>query len=233
MSILARLDLKGEQQTAAERLDVHLAVTAGAGAGKTRALVGRYLHWVETGAPVRSLIAITFTEKAAREMRSRIRHEIENWLAAARNDAAEPATADAAAPWQAAYIELDSAPIGTIHGLCADLLRLYPAEAGVDPRFGVIEEGRAAMLRAQAIEVALAWAATDVSAAALFADFKENELRHMLATLVNQRLEAAPALQRTDPLADWEAALRQWLARVFDRPEWPVALDTLAEVGSP
>lgn len=258
MSILSRLHLKGEQQTAAERLDVHLAVTAGAGAGKTRALVGRYLHWVEDGASVRSLIAITFTEKAAREMRARIRHEIEDWLAADRQEPAAPGAQEPAAPesqepampgsqdpaesagvsgtadpWQAAYIELDSAPIGTIHGLCADLLRLYPAEAEVDPRFGVIEEGRAAMLRAQAIEAALAWAATDTGAAALFADFKENELRHILATLVNQRLEAAPALRRTNPLADWEAALRQWLARVFDRPEWQDALDTLAELGSP
>ena len=221
MSILSRLDLKGAQQTAAELLDTHLAVTAGAGAGKTRALVGRYLHWVEKGLPVRSLIAITFTEKAAREMRSRIRREIEDWLA-------ETGANGPADPWQSAYIELDSAPIGTIHALCADLLRLYPAEAGVDPRFAVIEADRATLFQAQAIEAALAWAATDATAARLFAAFKEDELRRVLATLVNQRLDAAPALHRPHPLAGWEAALRQRLANGLDRPEWSEALAALA-----
>ena len=79
-SILSLFDLKGTQLEAATRLGTHLAVTAGAGSGKTRALVARYLNFVEQGAPLRSLIAITFTEKAAREMRSRIRREIENWI---------------------------------------------------------------------------------------------------------------------------------------------------------
>ena len=222
MSIVSRLDLKGAQQTAAELLDTHLAVTAGAGAGKTRVLVGRYLHWIEKGLPVRSLIAITFTEKAAREMRSRIRREIEELLA-------ESGANVLAGPWQSAYIELDSAPIGTIHALCADLLRLYPAEAGVDPRFAVIEEDRAAMLRAQAIEAGLAWAATETEATRLFAAFKEDELRRALATLLNQRLDAAPALRRPDPLVGWEAALRQRLSKALDRPEWSNALQALAE----
>jgi len=226
MSLSARLDLKGAQQMAAERLDTHLAVTAGAGAGKTRALVGRYLHWVETGAPVRALIAITFTEKAAREMRSRIRREIEAWLA-------ESGAVGPADPWQTAYIELDSAPIGTIHALCANLLRLYPAEAGVDPRFTVIEEDRAAMLRAQAIEAALAWAATDAGADPLFAAFQEGALRRLLATLMNQRLDAAPALLWPGPLARWEAALQQRLARLLDRPAWSEALAALAGYSSP
>jgi len=225
MTLLTDLDLKGAQQAAAEQLDTHLAVTAGAGAGKTRTLVARYLHWVEAGTPVRALIAITFTEKAAREMRARIRTEIEKRLVAG---------GAAAGLWQTAYIELDSAPIGTIHGLCADLLRLYPAEARVDPRFGVIEDGRGAMLRAQAIEAALAWAVSgaDAGAAALFADFKEAELRHMLRLLVSQRLEAVPALRRPNPLADWEAALRQWLEAALSRPAWLSALDTLTGLAS-
>ncbi len=222
MSIVSSLNLAGAQQTAADLLDQHLAVTAGAGAGKTRTLVGRYLHFVEQGLPVRSLIAITFTEKAAREMRSRIRREIEAWLA-------EPASQPLAGLWQSAYIELDSAPIGTIHALCADLLRLYPAEAGVDPRFAVIDENRAAMLRAQAIEVTLAWAATEVNATALFAAFKENELRGALVTLINQRLDAAPALRRLDPLTLWETALQQQLAKALDRPQWLAALANLTE----
>src|SRR5512135_123277 len=130
MSILSLFDLKGAQADAAQRLDRHLAVTAGAGSGKTRALVARYLNFVETGVPLRSLVAITFTEKAAREMRSRIRQEIERWLAVS---AVTPLPAEGALAvadlWQQAFIELDAARIGTIHALCADLLRLYPAEA--------------------------------------------------------------------------------------------------------
>jgi ATP-dependent helicase/nuclease subunit A len=241
MSILSLFDLKGTQQDAAERLDTHLAVTAGAGSGKTRALVGRYLHFVETGAPLRSLIAITFTEKAAREMRSRIRREIENWLADPTPALPRPQTAqtgegDSPLPsgsfpagegpgvradlWQTAFIELDSARIGTIHSLCADLLRLYPAEAGVDPRFAVLEEGRAAMLQAEAIETALAWAATDAEAAHLFAAFKESELRRILNALLLQRLDAAPALPQPDSLTRWEAELRRWLDERLRAPAW-------------
>ncbi len=231
MSILSLFDLKGAQQAAAERLDTHLAVTAGAGSGKTRTLVGRYLHFVEQGVPLRSLIAITFTEKAAREMRSRIRQEIEEWIVKRGWGVGEQESGGEDL-WQTAFIELDAARIGTIHSLCADLLRLHPAEAGVDPRFTVLEEGRATMLQAGAIGTALAWAATDAEVARLFAVFKENELRRILNALLLQRLDASPALPRPDSLARWEAGLRRWLDERLRAPAWTESTAALSEYHS-
>ncbi len=220
-ALLTHFNLRGAQQAAAARLDQHLAVMAGAGSGKTRALVARYLHFVARGVPVRALVAITFTEKAAREMRSRVHGEVERWLA-------QPPAPEVAARLRTALAELDAARIGTIHALCADLLRVHPAEAGVDPLFAVLEEGVAATLQARAIEAALAWAAADVEAARLFAVFKENDLRHSLQALINRRLSAVPALERLDPLAGWDAAFAEWLAPALTAPAVTDALAVLA-----
>ena len=57
-----------------------IVVTAGAGTGKTRTLVARYLSLLVEGMPLRSIVAITFTKKAAREMRNRIREEVRRFL---------------------------------------------------------------------------------------------------------------------------------------------------------
>ena len=72
-SILTHFQLTDEQRAAATTREAAISVTAGAGSGKTRALVGRYLALLESGLPLRSLVAITFTDKAAREMRGRRR----------------------------------------------------------------------------------------------------------------------------------------------------------------
>ncbi len=246
MSILFLFDLKGSQLDAATRLDTHLAVTAGAGSGKTRALVARYLNFVEQGVPLRSLIAITFTEKAAREMRSRIRREIDNWLSrplplsgvipdgGRAGDGDDSPLPEGEGPgvradlWQQAFTDLDSAHIGTIHSLCADLLRLHPAEAGVDPRFAVLEEGLAATLRARAVDSALAWAASDPETARLFTAFKESELRRILGTLIEKRLDAT-ALFRADPLAERDRALKRWLDETLNISLWTDALAALSD----
>ena len=73
MSLLSQYHFKGRQEQAATEPNPAIAVTAGAGSGKTLSLVGRYLYLLEQGYPLRSILAITFTEKAAREMRARIR----------------------------------------------------------------------------------------------------------------------------------------------------------------
>ena len=106
---------------------------AGAGTGKTRVLVERYVRCVldpERGAgDVRFVAAITFTEKAAGELRQRIREEFERLA-----DGAAPGSPSASAI-QAALDALDDAPISTIHGFAGRLLREFPVEAGVDPAF--------------------------------------------------------------------------------------------------
>ncbi|MBU0513089.1 MAG: UvrD-helicase domain-containing protein, partial [Chloroflexi bacterium] len=79
-SILSIFDFESRQEQAATDSNPAIVVTAGAGSGKTRTLVGRYLRLLEAGYPTRTLVAITFTDKAAREMRTRIRQTIEEWL---------------------------------------------------------------------------------------------------------------------------------------------------------
>ena len=107
-----------------------MLVEAGAGTGKTRILVDRFVTCVVVGTDVRAIAAITFTEKAAGELRQRIRLRLEESLR-------EPVTADAEvrARFESALEFLDDAPIGTIHSFAARLLRELPVEARVDPGF--------------------------------------------------------------------------------------------------
>jgi len=94
-----------------------LTVSAGAGSGKTTSLVARVAALIETvGAPPSELVVITFTEKAAREVSHRLRQRLGN------------------------VVSLDEAYIGTIHGFCQSLLRRYPIEAGLPPRFTTADE---------------------------------------------------------------------------------------------
>jgi len=196
MFLLSQFSFKGRQEQAASDPNPAIAVTAGAGSGKTLSLVGRYLHLLEEGYPLRSILAITFTEKAAREMRSKIRNALVRVFA------------DATQFHPSSFIlhpssfilhpsSFDFARIGTIHGLCAEILRAHPAEAGLDPAFDVLEEGLAAALQAEAIDSALAWAAADEQSAALFEPFKENELREILKALLSRRLDV-PSLYTDD-----------------------------------
>ncbi len=115
--------LTDDQRRAVETEGVDLCVVAGAGTGKTRVLTERIVHRVvRRGADLRRMLAITFTEKAAAEMKSR--------LAAALEKAGRPSARE----------EVEAAAISTIHAFCARLLREHAVEAGVDPQFGVLDE---------------------------------------------------------------------------------------------
>ncbi len=204
--IVAQLGLSPEQTEAAATRGCAVAVTAGAGAGKTRTLVARYLSLLAEGRPLRSIVAITFTRKAAREMRNRARERVRRYLEDPGLDDGERGR------WQEVYTQLDAARIGTIHSLCGEILRHHPAETGLDPRFEVLEEGQAALLQADAVDAALAWAADDPDAAGLYAVFGERDLGRALSQLLGQRLDAAEAFGAVpeDPgalRAYWDAAI--------------------------
>jgi ATP-dependent helicase/nuclease subunit A len=185
--IVAQLGLSGPQAEAVTARGSAVAVTAGAGAGKTRTLVARYLSLLAEGMPPRSVVAITFTRKAAREMRNRVRAQVRRYLEGSGLDEMQRAQ------WQEAYRQLDAARIGTIHSLCGEILRHHPAETGLDPRFEMLDEGQAALLQAEAVDVAMAWAADDTDAAGLYALFGEQALRETLSRLLAQRLDAGEA----------------------------------------
>ena len=130
------VDARDRQRIAAS-LDETLVVEAAAGTGKTTALVQRMVRVLATGrALMNGLVAVTFTEKAAGELKLRLRQELETARAAPLPVAERQAL-------DTALGSLEEAQIGTIHGFCADLLKEYPVEAGVDPLFVVLTEDQA------------------------------------------------------------------------------------------
>ena len=110
----------------------NIAVTAGAGSGKTSILVERYLWCLQNNDyQVRRIVAITFTEKAAGEMLGRIRDRVLTRISSEIGDSQQ---------WEDILEQLPLANISTIHGFCQRLLREFPIEASVDPNFEVFDE---------------------------------------------------------------------------------------------
>ncbi len=118
----------------------NLFVEAGAGAGKTTQLVGRVLGLVRAGVPITSIAAITFTERAAADLRHRLRRDL---AAAEASAAGTPGTATSDTNLlllAAALDDLDHAPIGTLHSFARRLLYEFPIEARLPPGFTVRDE---------------------------------------------------------------------------------------------
>jgi ATP-dependent helicase/nuclease subunit A len=142
-----RLADQDARDRVAQDLDATLVVEAAAGTGKTSALVARIVAALAAGrARLDRVVAVTFTEAAAGELKLRLRTEIER----ARQDPARPARARELLT--AALPQLEEARIGTIHSFCNDLLRERPVAAGVDPLFQVAAEDLAEGLLARAFD---------------------------------------------------------------------------------
>ena len=119
-------------------LDDTMIVEAAAGTGKTTELVGRIVRLIETErARIGQIVAVTFSEKAAGELKLRLREELERARSKHRDDAPESARLI-----QAVH-DFEDAHVNTIHGFCAELLRDRPVEACVDPAFIVLTESQA------------------------------------------------------------------------------------------
>jgi ATP-dependent helicase/nuclease subunit A len=127
-------------------LDTTLLVEAGAGSGKTTSLVGRLLALIQSGVRVDQIAAITFTNKAADEMKARFRLALEQTYReaslAGSGSGAGGSAADVAVSERLseALGNLDLISIGTIHAFCGSLLRERPIEAGLDPSFEELDE---------------------------------------------------------------------------------------------
>lgn len=146
-----------QQQAIIEAITTNVAVSAGAGSGKTQVLIGRFMHILENSLlqgiavngrypfNVDQLVAITFTKKAAAEMRSRLRHELNNKLQELEQTVLEGELDSLLAQtyaefWRAQLERLPRTHISTIHSLCSYMLRENPLEANLDPQFVVAEE---------------------------------------------------------------------------------------------
>jgi ATP-dependent helicase/nuclease subunit A len=140
-------------QAARERvlrdLDATLLVEAAAGTGKTTGLVGRMVELVRSGrCAIDALAAVTFTRKAAAELRSRFSARLE--------EAARTASGPERERLAAALARGEACFIGTIHSFCARLLRERPIEAGVDVGFEELDEDADGLLREEAWEAFVA-----------------------------------------------------------------------------
>ena len=117
-----------------QSLDENLFVEAGAGTGKTTALVGRIVTLIASGAAkMAGLAAITFTEAAAAELRDRVRRDLE---IAAEDDSRDVDSRDRC---RRAVSEMDAASIQTLHSFAQSLLRELPLEAGLPPGFEMLD----------------------------------------------------------------------------------------------
>jgi ATP-dependent exoDNAse (exonuclease V) beta subunit len=154
-----------EQQQAAVEATGEVFVSAGAGTGKTAVLVERFTRAVcDRGLDVDSILVITYTRRAAGELRTRIRS----------------AFADRGRPDLAR--ELDGAWISTIHGFCLRLLKAYPFAAGLDPRFRELDDAQGAVIRSESFKQALSefCADGDPDRLRLLATYGGDGLRRML-----------------------------------------------------
>ena len=164
-----------EQREAVERRDGPLFLSAGAGSGKTRVLVERFVRAVcDDGVAVDRILAITFTEKAAAELKGRLRAR---FLELGERERAR---------------EAEAAFVSTIHGFCARLLRAHALAAGLDPEYGVLAETDAARLQYGAFDAALEAFLDHASPddrVDLVASYTPDKLRNMVLT-VHARLRA-------------------------------------------
>ncbi len=218
-----------EQRTAIETQDRALIVEAGAGTGKTWVLVRRFMHLLETHPDwqLESVTAITFTEKAAREMRTRLRTAIED---KARDN-------PKAAYWQAHRLNLDRLQVSTIHSLCARILRENSIAAGIDPRFQVLDEQEADLLKEQAVqETFKTLEEEDHAALELLTSLRIFDLRAELETILSKRGTLRQLFE--DPgepetlVERWKTGIEEmrqglWQAHLHENPEMP---DICAEI---
>ena len=180
--------LTPEQEQAVGRRDGSLLVRAGAGTGKTTVLVERFARAVtEDDVAVEAILAITFTEKAAAEMKTRVR---ERFLEVGRRAEARAA---------------EGAWISTIHGFCSRVLRAHALSAGIDPAFRVLDELEAERIATDAFDSALgAFMADgeDPERLEMVAAYTPDRLRDMVRT-AHSRLrsegERRPRLQKAHP----------------------------------
>ena len=169
----------------------NVALEASAGTGKTRVLVDRYVRLLEAGVAPRNILAITFTRKAAAEMRQRV-------MATLRQRQREGSITPAR--WREIRDAFGDIGISTIDAFCLSLLHEFPLEAGVDPGFDLADETETPRFIESSLDSALAIGRAvsldDADVALLFTELGEPRLRKALAALLDRRLVAGDALNR-------------------------------------
>ncbi|HEY6360909.1 MAG TPA: UvrD-helicase domain-containing protein [Vicinamibacterales bacterium] len=198
-----RLPFDAEPETVESRIDArdragreravdpryNVALEASAGTGKTRVLVDRYVNLLRAGVDPSNILAITFTRKAAAEMRERIVSTLRT--AASRGEIAP-------ARWRDLRDRTADIAISTIDAFCLSLLREFPLEADLDPGFSVADETEVPRLVDESLDRALracrSLAREDEHVALVFAQLGGRRARAGLAALLNRRVVAPRVL---------------------------------------
>ncbi|HUF48644.1 MAG TPA: UvrD-helicase domain-containing protein [Vicinamibacterales bacterium] len=160
----------------------HIVLEASAGTGKTRVLVDRYVRLASLGVDPRHILAVTFTRKAAAEMRERVLAELGRQAEAGR-----------LAPdrWRTLQTRLPDIQISTIDAFCFGLLREFPLEAGMDPAVEIADETEMARFTDEALDLTFrairGVLADDENVRLLLTRVKAPILRETLATLIDRR----------------------------------------------
>ncbi len=195
------------QHSAVSAREPEVLVSSGAGSGKTHVLTQRYVELLEKDKVLPDqILTLTFTRKAALEMRGRIARELEkSKMAFARR-------------------ELTRAPIGTIHSFCERLLREHALEAGIDPNFRLLDEAEARTLQEHALDAAFAgvWMALrqrDEDLGRLLLEFPFTPLREELLAIYGKARTQGMAVADIHPApgAEIDLAAQQLAGR------WPLS----------
>jgi ATP-dependent helicase/nuclease subunit A len=168
-----------------------VVLEASAGTGKTSVLVARYVNLLKAGVDPANILAITFTRKAAAEMRERILHELRTAAGRSEIDRSQ---------WVELRDRLGDIAISTIDAFCLSLLREFPLEADLDPGFDMADETEVPRLIEDALDrtlrILVRLARTEPDIALVFAQLGITRTREGLAALLERRLVAWPALDR-------------------------------------
>lgn len=174
---------QSERTRATTELNTTFLVEAAAGTGKTTLAVERLLQAVRTGrATMEQIVAITFTEKAAAELKIRLRDSMEK--------ARRKARGEERTRFDCGIRELERSHINTIHGFCSWLLKERPIEAQVDPGFQVMDELSTQLLQEETWDE---WfdqqmeRPPEVLKRVLFADIGPADLRKIAFEIVHKR----------------------------------------------
>ena len=219
-------ELSPRQQEAAGTIDRDVLVRAGAGSGKTKTLVAHYLLLLDehrTWHPA-DITAVTFTRKAAREMQSRIRKEMMRLVRLAGIDIDEKRF------WLECLNGMDSANIGTIHSLCGRILRVHPAEAGLDPAFSVLDDNNAALQTARIVEEFISNISADRDYEALLNFYDGSTLTKILTEMLKNREKTDAAM--AVPGVKTEVYLRNRARTFLTDPDLKEAIGEYREISS-
>ena len=200
--------------------DNDVVLEASAGTGKTRVLVDRYVRLIRRGVDPQNILAITFTRKAATEMRERVLAELARQAAAGAIGPAE---------WRTLRERTSDIQISTIDAFCFSLLREFPLEANVDPAFEVADETEMARFANEALDLTMraarALATSNEPVRLLLARVKVPVLREALLMLLDRRQVAFPAIAavvgRSDDVTEAGVATR-FVARVAGLLSGPI-----------